>query len=168
MTLPINQVKQFLDRHDPQYDLDSVTRGNYGNGVMTKFWPYKLAGLLIFGETPGVRKLPGHLILAPMPVLAKICPAPDMDRVRQHLASAVDAGLFDSVEFYSNHALIAVPYTAWELGVLDIDGKFAEFESPLVRKPLVSPPAPPKAPKPRKVGRPREWVHVSELPEEYR
>lgn len=165
--MSIAKVKHFLDHHQIDYNVEDVRLGKLGPKLHTAFWPYKMAAILVFGEVPGIRKLPGHLILAPVPVLCRLCPD-KIENVKKHIEAAVAIGLFDAVEYYSGHALITVPATAWELGVLDIDGKFAGLEAPLVRSPLVSPPAPPLAPKPKKVGRPRSWVHVSELPEEYR
>lgn len=157
--MTIAKVRHILDRYDISYDPEAVPLGVYGSGVMTKFWPYKLAGLLIHGETAGIRKLPGHLILAPMPALSRLCPV-KAERIREHLESAVSIGLLDAVEFYSNHALITVPATAWETGALDTDGKFASLEVDRVVKPA-APPTPPSAPcknctPKRPVGRPRK------------
>jgi hypothetical protein len=117
--ITIKSLHKFIDNNHDGYHLDQVRQGQYGKGQLTKFWPYKLAGILVYGEVAGVRKLPGRLILAPLPVVYKICPT-KQEKIREHLAAAVDLGLFEAIEFYSNHALITVAETPWETGQLDV------------------------------------------------
>ena len=118
--MELYKVKNFLDKNVPDYKAEDVPLGVAGGRVMTKFWPYKLAGILIYGETAGIKRLPGRLILAPLSVLCRICPK-KRELVREMLEDAVDLGLFAAVEFYSNHALITAAETPWELNLLDVE-----------------------------------------------
>jgi hypothetical protein len=112
-------LKKFLDRNLPiEVDLSTVPSAGRHSGKMVKFWPFKFGGILIYGEVPGVKRLPNHWLIVPMSVLAKLCSAP-LDKIKEHLDAATDLGLFESVEIYAGVALIKVAKTPWEMGLLD-------------------------------------------------
>lgn len=94
--------------------------GIHGGPRMTPYWPYKLAGVIIYGELPGLKKLPGHVILAPLSVLAQVCPI-KREIIKEYLQEAVEIGMFVAVEYYANAAIITVAKTPWELNLLDGD-----------------------------------------------
>ncbi len=98
-----------------------TTTDNAGYKGPGSFWPYKLAGLLVHSELPGVKRLPGHVIVAPMPVLHKICPM-SFARLKGHLLKAVDVGLLRAVTFHYSTAIIEIEPTPWEMGSLDVTG----------------------------------------------
>ncbi len=133
----LSYAKRLLERQGIEYNIAQVPQGVYGPPQLTPFWPYKLAGILTYSETPGIKRLPGHLILCPMPVLTKICPAPP-PQIRKHLRQAVAAGLFAHVEFYLHTALITVSPTPWECGALD----GVTWGLPAVTPPVIAQPSP--------------------------
>lgn len=140
----IAAARKFLDEKGIVYDLDDVAAGSHTSGQTSKFWPYRLAGTLIYGETAGIKKLPGRVLLAPMPVLGKLCPV-NRDLIRGYLETARDLGFFDHLEFYSNHALAVVAQSPWELGLLDFPPSDAGGGLP-DRRELIIPPTHPYNP----------------------
>lgn len=84
-----------------------------GPANLGKFWPYKLAGHLIYSETPGVKVLPARTLVAPLSALHAICPV-RIPVLKGHLRMAVELGLLESVEFHFNTVIIVVAPTPWD------------------------------------------------------